>query len=215
MARTRAVDYGEKRNAILERSAALFAQKGVDRASMAEIARACGVSKALLYHYYAGKDELVFDIIHTHLSQMDSALAAVKNPDDPAETQIRKLVGEVLDIYRDADHLHKVQLNGIPALPAEKAEKIKQTERSIVRRFSDAVDALNPELGGKDKKLLTPVTMSIMGILNWVYMWFRDDGGLSRSAYADAVTDMVINGIRPRRGDQDSVRRRRSSDSGT
>lgn len=199
MARTRAVDYGEKRNAILDCSAALFAQKGVDRASMAEIARACGVSKALLYHYYTNKDELIFDIIYTHLLHMDSALAAVKNPDDPPEIQIRKLVGEVLNIYRDADHLHKVQLNGIPALPGEKAEKVKQVERSIVRRFSDAIDALNPELGGKDKKLLTPVTMSIMGILNWVYMWFNDDGKISRDMYADAVTDMIVNGIKPGR----------------
>ena len=55
MARARAADYDGKRKAILHRSAGLFAKHGYDRASMANIAQACGASKALLYHYYDSK----------------------------------------------------------------------------------------------------------------------------------------------------------------
>ena len=58
MARTRATDYDDKRRAILDRSAELFAAHGYDRASMSRIAEACGVSKANLYHYYRDKDEI-------------------------------------------------------------------------------------------------------------------------------------------------------------
>ncbi|MCG8360388.1 MAG: TetR/AcrR family transcriptional regulator, partial [Kiloniellales bacterium] len=67
MARTRATDYDDKRRAILSRAARLFADDGFDRVSMASIAADCGVSKALLYHYYESKDALLFDVIGEHL----------------------------------------------------------------------------------------------------------------------------------------------------
>jgi acyl-CoA synthetase (AMP-forming)/AMP-acid ligase II len=56
MARKRANDYDDKRQAILDRSAVLFSAHGYDRASMNKIAEACGVSKANLYHYYKDKE---------------------------------------------------------------------------------------------------------------------------------------------------------------
>jgi hypothetical protein len=37
--------------------------------------------------------------------------------------------------------------------------------------------------------------MSVFGTLNWAFMWFRDDGPLSREAYVDLVTDMFAGGI--------------------
>ena len=56
MARPRSADHDLKRRAILDRSAALFAQNGYDRTAMAEVARPAASSKALLYHYYESKE---------------------------------------------------------------------------------------------------------------------------------------------------------------
>ena len=59
MARTRAQDYDDKRNSILRTSAQVFAEEGYDRSSMSKIADACHVSKALLYHYYDNKEQIL------------------------------------------------------------------------------------------------------------------------------------------------------------
>jgi len=40
-----------------------------------------------------------------------------------------------------------------------------------------------------------PVTMSLFGMLNWVYMWFREDGTLSREDYAKVATTLILEGI--------------------
>jgi hypothetical protein len=37
--------------------------------------------------------------------------------------------------------------------------------------------------------------MSLFGILNWVYTWFRPSGALSRESYADLVTALFLNGV--------------------
>ena len=43
---------------ILTESARIFARKGYEGASMRDIAVACGISKSLLYHHFANKDEI-------------------------------------------------------------------------------------------------------------------------------------------------------------
>jgi len=195
MARTRATDYDDKRNAILERSATLFAEKGVDRASMSEIARECGVSKALLYHYYDSKDALLFDVIYAHLQHLDDAIAEVDDPDAAPEDRLRALVHQILGVYRDADDQHKVQLAGVPVLPPEMADEIRAIERSIVGRFSRVLFQINPQLND-ERPLLTPVTMSFLGMLNWVYLWFRPGGPITREEYADLATDLILEGVK-------------------
>ena len=192
MARTRAADFEDKQRAILSSAAAVLAEQGMDKASMAQIAVQAGVSKALLYHYYPGKDALIFDIIRTHLSELDAAVEAADDPVLPPRARLRALVGAVLECYRDADNYHKVQLNGTPTLPAEQRHEIHAIERRIVGRFSAVLRDLRPGLAGP---LLMPVTMSLFGMMNWVYMWFRDGGALTREAYADIATALILDGI--------------------
>lgn len=192
MARTRAADFEDKQRAILSSAAAVLAEQGMDKASMAQIAQQAGVSKALLYHYYPGKDALIFGIIRTHLTELDEALTAADDPDAPPRLRLRGLVGAVLECYRDADNYHKVQLNGTPTLPPEQKDEIHAIERRIVRRFFEALRVVRPDL---PPALLMPVTMSLFGMVNWVYMWFRDGGALTREGYADIATALILDGI--------------------
>jgi len=192
MARTRAADFEDKQRAILSSAAAVLAEQGMDKASMAQIALQAGVSKALLYHYYPGKDALIFGIIHTHLSELDAALAAEDTADLPPRARLRALVGAVLECYRDADNYHKVQINGTPTLPPEQKAAIHAIERRIVGRFSAVLRELRPDLA---PPLLMPVTMSLFGMVNWVYMWFRDGGPVTREDYAGIATSLILDGI--------------------
>lgn len=197
MARTRAADFEEKQRSILINAAAVFAEMGMEKASMAQIALRSKVSKALLYHYYPSKEALIFDIIHSHLEELDQALEVVEEDSrgEPAETRLRKLVRQILECYRDADDMHKVQLNRSGSLTEEQAQEINLLERRIVRRISGVIRDINPQLE-ENRPLLKPVTMSLFGMLNWVYMWFRPDGPVSREEYADIVTTLVLEGVK-------------------
>ena len=201
MARTRALDYDEKRQAILRRSAGVIAERGVERASMAQIAMECGVSKALLYHYYKNKEELVFDILSSYLESLDAVLADADNPDLPAEQRLRHLVHTTLDHYRDSDDQHKVLLGAMRALPPEKVEALRDIERSVVHRFSAVIQHINPALAD-DRPRLMPVTMSLFGMMNWVYMWFRVEGPLSRGELSDLIVQLILDGVRSLREGQ-------------
>ena len=192
MARTRADDFPTKRRAILAAAASVMAEQGPERASMARIADRAEVSKALLYHYFPGRDALVFAIVHDHLADLDQALAAADDPARPPADRLRALVHAVIEAYRHADDAHKVQLTGAPTLPEDDRARILALERRIVRRFAEVLRLAAPDLPAER---LMPATMSLFGMMNWVYMWFREGGALSRAAYADLATDLVLGGL--------------------
>lgn len=192
MARTRAQDYDAKRLAILHRSAELFAQYGYSGTSITMIAEACGVSKALLYHYYSDKEALLFDIISDHLEGLISVVeAAAASSEDPQE-RLYAIAAALLDAYRDADAEHQIQIANLKLLPVERQDILRNMERSLVVLFSDVIAAAVPEIGRGP--LLKPITMSLFGMLNWHYLWFREGKGLSREDYARLVTELLAAG---------------------
>ena len=195
MARTRAIDFEDKQHSILMSAAAVFAEQGMDKASMLQIASHCNVSKALLYHYYQSKDQLIFAIVHTHLVELEASLAEATDPGLAPEAQLRILVGTVLEQYRGADNAHKVQLVGTAALSEEQRNEIQAVERRIVRHFSRVLRQIKPDLDKPERPLLMPVTMSLFGMLNWVYMWFREGGIITREDYAQVATTLILEGI--------------------
>jgi TetR/AcrR family transcriptional regulator len=194
MARLRANNYDDKRRAILDRSAELFSEYGYDRASMNKIAAACGVSKANLYHYYKDKDELLFDVIRVHLEDLLQVVETADQPDLAPSARLRELVAALLEAYRDADAQHSVQISSMRFLSDERQSALKNMERELVRIFSSAVSAVAPGL--EDTTMLKPVTMSLFGMVNWHYLWFRSQGPFTRADYADLVTRLIVDGTR-------------------
>ena len=191
MPRGIAHDHSEKRAAIRKGAAAYFAANGYNRASMTGASAHCGVSKALVYHYYDSKDALLYDILHTHLSDLVETVANVPASDD----RLRLLVHAILLAYRDADAEHKLQADAMIALPAEKRKPLMELQRRLIQMMSDALLAASPETL-KNPARLRPVTMTVFGMLNWFYMWHRPGKGIGREEYANLVTDMVMGGIK-------------------
>ena len=192
MARSRAKDYDDKRLSMLHRSAELFAASGYVGTSMNTIADACGVSKALLYHYYPDKEAILFDILSLHLEKLVAAVRkASVSAGDPVE-RFRTIVATLLELYWHADAEHQVQIASLKLLPKDKQQPLLASERILVGIMSDALAAAVP--AAKQKRVLKPLTMSVFGMLNWHYMWFRDGGPMTRAEYADFVAQLVLAG---------------------
>ena len=131
MARTRSATYDDQRDAILARAAELFANQGYTATSMNDIAAACGMSKAGLYHYYRDKRELLFQITVGHVG----AAGAVRRRGDAgdaatptAETRLRALILRFVREYADAQNEHRVLTEDVRFL--EDAERARCRSRS-------------------------------------------------------------------------------------
>jgi AcrR family transcriptional regulator len=192
MARTRSQDYDLKRKSILHGAAELFAQFGYSATSITMIAGACKISKALLYHYYADKEAVLFDLLFAHLEELLAAVEKVAEfPEEPVE-HLYLLISVLLESYKDADAEHQVQIANLKHLAPEKQQILLAMERKLVDLFSKVIARAIPEVA--EPPLLKTVTMSVFGMLNWHYLWFREGKGLSRGDYARLVTELVSAG---------------------
>ena len=66
-----------RRQQILDSAIALFARRGVDRASLRTIGEAIGVSHTALRHYFASRDELLVEAYRTHEARAAAGAPAV------------------------------------------------------------------------------------------------------------------------------------------
>jgi len=194
---------------ILKAAARVFRARGFAAAGMRDIAASADLSPGNLYHYFAGKDELLFFCQDRTLDRLLEALVAARRPRGPLPDRLRTLatahvlclVGEV---EGSAAHL---EVDALPprlrALIVAKRDRYERGVRSLIAggiRRGDLRDAD-----------ATIATRAFLGALNWTAHWFRPEGSWSADRIAAAVASYAVAGLAsaPERRRTAPVKRRR------
>lgn len=193
MPRGRAPGYDEQRELILSRAATLFANRGYPATSMNEVALACGLSKATLYHYYRDKYTLLVSIAEGHVQRLHALVAEVAAERLTHEQRLRELIRRIVEEYADAQYAHRVLTEDVKFLDAADRERVLGKEREVVAGFARAVAALRPDL--KKAALAKPLTMLLFGMINWMFTWMKPAGPLDHAAIAPIVADLFLGGL--------------------
>jgi AcrR family transcriptional regulator len=192
MVRPRAENYLERQQGILDAAAAMFAKHGFNGTSIAALADSCGVSKALLYHYYDSKEALLYDMLLVHCKLLSETAVNATLQSDTPESQLNSLVRALMDLYMSSRDKHVVLLNDLHCLPAEQQVEIKEEERKVLQVIKDLIIKLRPDLKPPQ---VTALTMYLMGAVNWTYTWFKPQGQVSADEYADLATATFLRGL--------------------
>jgi TetR/AcrR family transcriptional regulator len=195
MARTRSAGYDDQRETILARAAELFARQGYTATSMNEVAAACGVSKAGLYHYVRDKRELLFQITAGHVARLEQVVAEVLGAQAgaDAEARLRALILRFVREYASAQHEHRVLTEDVRFLDEAERAQVLAAQRRVVAAFGAAIGAARPTLARDE--LDKPLAMLLFGMINWMFTWLRPDGSLTHEDMAPLVADLFFGGI--------------------
>jgi AcrR family transcriptional regulator len=193
MARGRAAGYDDQREKILAAAAHLFARRGYSATSMNQVAEACALSKATLYHYYRDKYSLLASIADEHVSRLLALVQSVNDDTPEPEQKLRELIRRIVEEYADAQDAHRVLTEDVKFLEPADQQRVLDKERQVVAGFARAVGGLRPEL---DAALLTkPLTMLLFGMINWLFTWMKPGGELDYDAMAPIVADLFLGGL--------------------
>ena len=197
MARTQAADYEAQRAAILDHAAEAFAAAGYAACTMADVARVSGASKARLYHYYASKEAILYDLLDRHTQALlDIALdvrSAAKREKTKPQDEIKTMIARFLDAYQTARTRHIALLNDVKFLATKQRERIITRERAVVDAFALALKRAFPKrITSANQRALT---MLLMGAMNWTFTWLKPGGPMSYADYADEVTRVIVKGL--------------------
>jgi AcrR family transcriptional regulator len=194
MARTQAADYDERKLAIVEAAAALYARRGFNGASVADLAERCKTSKSLIYHYYQSKEDILFDVMISHVRALDEAAHETAAGEGAAAEKLRRLAHAFMALYVGAADRHKVLLNELDNLDDVRRGEIVKTQRGLIELVRRLLTEIEPKLKKRGDESFA-AAMLFFGTINWTHTWFDPKGPVSADAIADMAVDLVLGGL--------------------
>jgi AcrR family transcriptional regulator len=171
----------------------MFRARGFADTGMRDIAEAADLSPANLYHYFGGKDEILYYCQDRALDRMLAALTSARRaPVSSAERVglvVRAHLSTMLDVVEGASaHLQVEALS--PPLRAKIVRKRDKYERGLRKLIDEGV--ARGEIVATDPAL---VARAILGALNWSVTWFRPDGAQSATVVANHIAAFLVRGL--------------------
>lgn len=176
----------------------VFARKGFDGASMDDVARAAGISKAAIYHHVPGKEAL----LERGLARaLDALFAILHEPGSTAGTAsdrlryiVRRVAQTTLELLPELSVLFRVRGNSpieLRAIGRRRAfDRVVAVLVAEAQRDGSLREEVDPRLAAR----------LIFGLSNSMVEWYRP-GGTSPERLAAAVETLVFRGLDRRRPD--------------
>jgi len=186
----------EKLREICRVAARVFYDKGYDGASMQDIAKAVGLTKAGLYHHVGSKDRLLYEIMNYGMDILDEmVLRKVKDIADPREKLRQTIVGHIDLIVRARDQEITVILHENRSLRGALRKKINARKRDYIH-YLEGLIARVQERSGATPMLSPPLAaFALLGMVNWLYQWYHQEGPVKQAELTQAYVDFFFRGL--------------------
>lgn len=106
----------ERQERILEAAQALIAQSGVDAVSMAELAKATGLSRPAIYQYFASREHVLAELVINEMADLSNAIdEKIADFADPME-RVRIWIHYSLAHLASAEHrsIREISMDTLP-----------------------------------------------------------------------------------------------------
>jgi len=173
----------------------LFAEKGYEATSMRDIATAAGVSKALLYHHFASKDDIYARISFLATQDLNSYVEARIPENGTASEKVRAFMIGAATFFADHRESWIAASNAFWADPDR-----HRLERRLARRrqFEQSLRTLIEEgIESGEFNKVDPATAGrlILSGINWMHRWFHPGKGMTAEQIVDQYADIILGGL--------------------
>ncbi len=183
-----------KRLAILRTAAQLFNQRGFYATSLNDLAKLLNVTKPSLYYYVKSKDDILLQILHHAMGQIEPAISFAEETGSNGLEKLRLFVGEYVKILT-GDFGKCLVLSGTTPLEQESREQVAPA----FRRIDQAVRGMI-KLGIADGSIAECepkiAAFSLFGSLHWMTSWYRADGEFGADELGEQIFAIFREGLR-------------------
>jgi AcrR family transcriptional regulator len=192
MPRVRADDYDTKSQSILDSAAALFASMGYPNAKMQDIAKACGASKSMLYHYYPTKDDLLFEMLEEHLLKLIDGIEEVIARSESSKECFTALIQVYAQKSAQSRRRHVTAMNDVKFLPKSMQTPLRGLEIKVTNLVVDVLRQQNQKLPDDVYK---PYALLLIGMLNWTDTWYTPGGRMKPQELCERISRLFLKGF--------------------
>jgi TetR/AcrR family transcriptional regulator, cholesterol catabolism regulator len=206
-----AEDHHDRRRAILETAARLICERGYEGTSIQDIAAACQLTKAGLYHHIRSKEHLLLEIMNYGMDIFEDAVLTPVLPIlDPLERLTTCMERNILLVTETRSkevtiilHEHNTLTGDARAhIDARKKRYVRMLEASFGEAMREGrIRPVNPKVAA----------FSFLGMVLWTYKWYRPEGSISREELAREMISLFFGGLVAGRGPRRPSRSRRGA----
>src|SRR5215813_11099944 len=186
----------DSRQEILRTAARLFQEQGYDATSMNDVAAALKLSKGGLYHHFQSKDEILFHIMSQAMDiteeQVINAARRIEGAEERLRTLIRLHIGVVIS---QEDREITVMLHENHPLPTGLRRKINGRKKDYIYFVENLIADVQRQRGSSSSVTPRAAAFALLGMINWIYQWYKPDGSLQTHNLVPQFTELVFGGI--------------------
>jgi AcrR family transcriptional regulator len=185
------------RQRIVAAAVSLFAEQGFDATSVNQVVQRAQVAKGALYHHFASKDELLYEVYRELVDRQSSGLRDIQSRGlGPADT-LREVIRDMVVTTAEKAAEAKVYFREGHRLSDEKQQQVRSARRAIHEAVIELVT--KAQTTGEFAAVSSPemVAFTVFGVINELPVWYHAEGKKDALAIADELSDLVLAALDP------------------
>jgi len=175
-------------------AAEVMCRKGYAATSMNDIADSVGLTKAGIYHYIRGKEQLLFEIMNFAMDMVDEDVVAPAREVTDAEERLHTIIDRHAKRILEVGGAVTILLEEMAALTPAHQRTIRNRKRAYFELVRQTLEQLAAE--GKLRNVNpTVATFSLFGMILWISRWYRRDGDLAPQEVLRDFHEMALNAV--------------------
>ncbi len=138
---------GEREAGIVEVAARLYAARGYERVSMADVALAAGLSEGTLYNYFRDKSDLVLNVALASLDRNIAEAERIAATASSLERGLEDLIAHQLRSMLAAPEIYRIWLREVKGAEGYRGSSARAALRRFSGQFSAFLDRWHPAQG--------------------------------------------------------------------
>lgn len=161
---------------------------------MNDIADAVGLTKAGIYHYIRGKEDLLFQIMTYAMDMVDKDVIAPARQVHDAEDRLTMIVERHARRILDVGGAVTIILEEMSGLTPAHRRAVKSRKRIYFELVKDTLVQLAAE--GKLRNVNPSIAaFNLFGMILWISRWYRRDGELSAEEVLRDFLQIAVNAV--------------------
>lgn len=182
------------RQEIIDAAVDMFYEFGYQKASLRYIANRVGITQAAIYYHFRNKEEILYTIIEKFSNDIFFTVkSALSGKGTPVEKLREAIYQHIISIKTERKGA-KIIIEDKRFLSGELNKLVKEKEKIIYNFYKNHLEELQ-----KNRKIdecdLTAATFGILGMINWLYHWYRPEKRLSIEQVAEENINILFFGL--------------------
>ncbi len=183
----------EFKKKILEAASDLIRERGYANVTLDQIAERLHISKVSIYHHWASKQEIIFDLHRIAYKIVIESLEKIVNSKDSPDAKLKRAI---------ENHVAQTVVTGVgPMLPQQDWLVTTRHKKEIVKlrdSYEDMLCRIIEE--GISQRVFRKVNVkmlayTIIGAANYTWIWYSPRGAMSPPKIAAHMSDFILSGI--------------------